>query len=338
MRNIDRVFYGAHEIKTWYYSPYPLEEDGSSSGSTRQLWICEGCLKYMRSYSSYALHRKSCACRHPPGRKVYQRGAHIVWEVDGAQHKLYCQLLCLLGKLFIDHKTIYYDVGPFLFYVLTDALNASTDLALGFFSKEKQSYDGYNLACILTLPPYQRNSFGTLMMELSYLLAPGTPERPLSDLGLRGYLSFWCSRVLRTLDHALADHGPPGAQARAALLGSGLETHPPPHPEADAGQTSPKRHALKGWAGEAHRRPLPAHVPTDHPPQPTITTTLDALARATRLRAEDVALALHECGLLTHSHPAPDHSAVLISHDAVKHVIATRRIRPPVLDQAFVLI
>ena len=39
----------------------------------------------------------------------------------GINHKatIYCQNLCLLVKLFLDHKTLYYDVEPFLFYVLT---------------------------------------------------------------------------------------------------------------------------------------------------------------------------------------------------------------------------
>jgi hypothetical protein len=40
-------------------------------------------------------------------------------KVDGNVSKLYCQNLCLLAKLFLDHKTLYYDVEPFLFYVLT---------------------------------------------------------------------------------------------------------------------------------------------------------------------------------------------------------------------------
>ena len=34
--------------------------------------------------------------------------------------QVYCQSLCLLSKLFLDHKTLYYDVDPFLFYVLTE--------------------------------------------------------------------------------------------------------------------------------------------------------------------------------------------------------------------------
>ena len=41
-------------------------------------------------------------------------------EVDGARASVYCQNLCLLSKLFLDHKTLYYDVEPFLFYILTE--------------------------------------------------------------------------------------------------------------------------------------------------------------------------------------------------------------------------
>lgn len=41
---------------------------------------------------------------------------------------------------------------------------------IGFFSKEKLSYDNYNLACIMTLPSHQRKGFGTLLIELSKTL------------------------------------------------------------------------------------------------------------------------------------------------------------------------
>ena len=40
--------------------------------------------------------------------------------MDGKTNKIYCQNLCLLAKLFLDHKTLYYDVDPFLFYVVTE--------------------------------------------------------------------------------------------------------------------------------------------------------------------------------------------------------------------------
>jgi hypothetical protein len=39
------------------------------------------------------------------------------------------QSLCLLSKLFLDHKTLYYDVDPFLFYVMTEVFF----LFFGFF-------------------------------------------------------------------------------------------------------------------------------------------------------------------------------------------------------------
>lgn len=48
--------------------------------------------------------------------------------------QIYCQNLCLLAKLFLDHKTLYYDVEPFLFYVMTEADNTGCHL-VGYFSK-----------------------------------------------------------------------------------------------------------------------------------------------------------------------------------------------------------
>lgn len=44
-----------------------------------------------------------------------------MFEVDGGEQKEYGQNLCSLAKLFLDHKTLYYDVDPFLFYVLCEA-------------------------------------------------------------------------------------------------------------------------------------------------------------------------------------------------------------------------
>lgn len=80
--------------------------------------------------------------------------------------QLYCQNLCLFGKLFIDHKYVFFETSGFLFYVLTEA-RPSFDHAFGFFSKEKISYNDYNLACIVTFPPYQKRGYGTLMIEFS---------------------------------------------------------------------------------------------------------------------------------------------------------------------------
>ena len=48
--------------------------------------------------------------------------------------QVYCQNLCLLAKLFLDHKTLYFDVEPFLFYVMTENDNSGCHI-VGYFSK-----------------------------------------------------------------------------------------------------------------------------------------------------------------------------------------------------------
>lgn len=55
-------------------------------------------------------------------------------KVDGNVSTIYCQNLCLLAKLFLDHKTLYYDVEPFLFYVLTQN-DVKGCHVVGYFSK-----------------------------------------------------------------------------------------------------------------------------------------------------------------------------------------------------------
>lgn len=39
---------------------------------------------------------------------------------------------------------------------------------MGYFSKEKNCMDNYNLACILTLPPYQKKGYGKFMISFAY--------------------------------------------------------------------------------------------------------------------------------------------------------------------------
>ena len=126
-----------------------------------------------------------------------------MFEVDGVKQKLYCQSLCLLAKLFLDHKTLYFDVSPFLFYVVTEEDESGTHL-VGYFSKERLMANDFNLACIMVMPPYQRRGFGKFLISLSYNLAQRvgricTPERPLSDMGKVGYKSYWTDTLLEAL-------------------------------------------------------------------------------------------------------------------------------------------
>uniref|UniRef100_A0A672R207 Histone acetyltransferase n=1 Tax=Sinocyclocheilus grahami TaxID=75366 RepID=A0A672R207_SINGR len=195
---IKAIVFGRYELDTWYHSPYP--EEYARLG---RLYMCEFCLKYMKSQTILRRHMAKCVWKHPPGDEIYRKGVISVFEVDGKKNKIYCQNLCLLAKLFLDHKTLYYDVEPFLFYVMTEADNTGCHL-VGYFSKEKNSFLNYNVSCILTMPQYMRQGYGKMLIDFSYLLSKveekvGSPERPLSDLGLISYRSYWKEVLLRYL-------------------------------------------------------------------------------------------------------------------------------------------
>ena len=113
----------------------------------------------------------------------------------------------------------------FLFYTLVEKdFAARHQRVVGFFSKEKVSWDDYNLACILVFPPYQRKGLGKLLISFSYELSRmnrkmGSPEKriihpllrlfcfsclpcywlALSDLGHKGYVAYWCSSIAKAI-------------------------------------------------------------------------------------------------------------------------------------------
>ncbi|KAF8531027.1 acyl-CoA N-acyltransferase [Gautieria morchelliformis] len=423
-RNFDRVNFGHWQIKTWYFSPYPVSDieqeeglvpassdpfaaaraadrqrlHGGMSRSTHRahgrtadlvagglsrdsnvplgdttLWVCDRCFKYMREGVLWELHTKNCKWTNPPGRKVYQRGAHVIWEVDGANEKLYCQNLSLFGKLFIDVKTLFFDTENFLFYLLTDA-DSQRDHVLGFFSKEKISYDNYNLACIVTLPPYQRKGYGMLLIEFSYELSRragvlGTPERPLSDLGLRSYVTFWISVLVRFFRSA---HPPHVHQVALSLSRRVLTVAFPEVAQVsmttveammDGADGSRRRKRAKGFDGEmelvAQAPPGPLHS-TEAPffesfrrsqtyanvdgsatTHIIVSCTLEDISKATALRPEDAAFALKECGLLQRRKrrdaEQPD-DVICVSREMVEAMAKARGIKKNMMELNHVLL
>ncbi|CAK4019938.1 histone acetyltransferase, MYST family [Lecanosticta acicola] len=244
------INFGQYEIDTWHAAPYPEEYSRN-----KHLYICEFCLKYMSSDYVAWRHKLKCAAKHPPGDEIYrdqiknsETGAETTlsfWEVDGRRNPLYCQNLCLLAKLFLGSKTLYYDVEPFLFYIMTENDEFGCHF-VGYFSKEKRgcgplpamdarsSFEdsqpsqalqangatgadlegtandpalqspGNNVSCILVLPVHMRRGFGRVLIEFSYLLTKvegrtGSPEKPLSDMGLVSYRSYWRTIICRLL-------------------------------------------------------------------------------------------------------------------------------------------
>jgi hypothetical protein len=118
---------------------------------------------------------------------------------------MFAQNLSLFAKLFLDTKSVFYDVTTFMYYTLCISDPSTPSIpprVVGFFSKEKLSWDSNNLACICVFPPWQRQGLGQILMSVSYELSKwdgrlGGPEKPLSELGRKAYVHFWSATIAR---------------------------------------------------------------------------------------------------------------------------------------------
>ncbi|PIA18720.1 acyl-CoA N-acyltransferase [Coemansia reversa NRRL 1564] len=297
---IRRIIIGNFSIAAWYASPYP---DEYKLG--HELYICERCLKYMRFRQTLETH--CCQEPFPRGRLVYEDATSSLYEVDGKVHTLFCQNLCLLSKLFLDQKTVYYDIGCFLFYILVakrrnphpqtptfykiTGSESPEYTFVGYFSKEKSSIEHNNLACILVLPPFRGQSYGQLLIELSYELTKlegttGGPEQPLSSQGFHSYRSYWRRAIVQ------------------ALLGE---------------LPSMERYLLRTCGRNLHRNSKHKIEFTER------IFSLSRLAQLTGIRIEDVLFTLNDLGFLG---SWLGRHVICIADETVLQVIAERRINP----------
>jgi len=146
VKNVAMLELGQYQMDTWYFSPLPKElfRDG---GLIDVLYVDEFSLNFFTRKSEllrFQAKELPKNRRHPPGNEIYRCGNLSMFEVDGFEERQYCQNLCYIAKLFLDHKTLYFDVDPFLFYVLCEVDERGYH-PVGYYSKEKYSDVGYNL-------------------------------------------------------------------------------------------------------------------------------------------------------------------------------------------------
>ena len=162
MRNIEYLRFAQYLLKAWYFSPVPEVYDTLRSLTNHPdtieqcdrgvLYVCEFCFNFFSTNREFIAHSHVCQVTHPPGDEIYRKGRISAYEVDGAFASRYCVNLCLVTKLFLFHKAEYYCPQEFHFYIVcTNDIRGAHPI--GFFSKEKKSEHGFNLACILTYRP-----------------------------------------------------------------------------------------------------------------------------------------------------------------------------------------
>lgn len=196
---MESIYFGKNWVECWYFTPLPQEY------MVKCLYICDFCLHFCIHKKDLVRHSKICPIRHPPGDEFYRDGNIAFFEVDGSIQRVYCEQLSYISRMFLDHKNLYNSIEAFLFYIICEIKDDGYHY-VGYFSKEKvrDANASNNLSCIMVMPFCQKSGYGKLLIEMSYALSmiegkPGGPERPLSDLGHRTYVSFWTRRVVRVL-------------------------------------------------------------------------------------------------------------------------------------------
>lgn len=185
-----------------YTAEATADETEHDSSWLDMLYVCDFCFKYTDILEEFQIHYEICCAaqkKYVFGKMCYRDKQHTIRRIRGSKHKLFCQNLSLFTKLYLDNKSVFFDVDYFTYYVIYDNYSLKP---LGFFSKEQLSLERNNLACILVFPPYQRQHLGRKLIELSYELSKSQylisgPEQPLSPFGLVGYLRYWSDVIGR---------------------------------------------------------------------------------------------------------------------------------------------
>lgn len=203
---VNQVFFDNKILTPHYWSPILSRHDTPND----TVYVCPNSLNFFDNYKDYENLRSKTLKIPKNSRLVYEvdiskfsrcntpnifeqqekssAKSEIeilkVYEMNPAKSKdllAYTQKLAVFSKLFIDHKTLFFDLeNDFIFYVLF--LN---DKFVGYFSKELgvEENDAYNhLSCFVVLPQYQKRGFGLFLASLADIIAIRLNTHKISNL------------------------------------------------------------------------------------------------------------------------------------------------------------
>jgi len=213
------------------------------------------------------------------------------------------------------------------------------------------------------------------MIEFSYELSRragkvGTPERPLSDLGLRSYLAYWIATIVRFLRRLLSVLPPTLSQSSSKVFDTALisAAHRDITPSADQDngplRRAKRRKSTKGWDGEIHANGELPTAPDSVIDDPLFTSlrsfvtstnadgsatthvivkcTLSDIARATNLRLEDATFAMNECGMLRlrgkEGEEEEQDDMIVVTRDMIEEIARERGVKRMCMDLPHVLL
>lgn len=195
------------------------------------------------------------------------------------------------------------------------------------------SWDNNNLACILVFPPWQKKGLGSILIGTSYEISRregllGGPEKPISELGKKGYGRFWGAEVARWLlecevgvDTLMAKDEVVDEEEELDVEVIKVEKKPPVKKPSGKGMGKGWRKGMKGVGmqpqslsqsssqSKENSGPAPRLTPkaTKSAPKLPVTppmedtcsaTTVEAISKGTWIAADDVLGVLRSMGVL----------------------------------------
>lgn len=185
--------YGKHEMKP-PFATVLRTIDGT-------LNICSKCIAMLPTPHSLESHMARCTIPYKP---IYEEEHFKVSKIESLKKK---QLLSMVSQMFIKSKTVYFEVDRYDFFILYDRE------IIGYFSRYKGGK--HSLNCFLVFPCFQKQGWGTVLMDFSMIPAarvtepkdnslevsgvvydPRSPEKPYTKKAILCFRKYWKYKVV----------------------------------------------------------------------------------------------------------------------------------------------